>query len=252
MDNVLISDGLWLRYLLFNSYLYLMQVSKIKAYLATYPEWMSSEASLKLRPIWETQQNWQTHFDLKAKDLQATYDTSLSNSTNRRHYRREAYDPKGAMLEMLAWEPEHVRTVFEDLFAEERDLEGRVQRFVFYCRELFNQYRDAKPKSRLPDHFHDDDYGMASLYLTCQYPEQYAPYSTVLLQRTLKKLGALEIPTVADFPRYTKLLTTLGRFIEEDEKVVAAYQIFLREGVDYEAKSALLVWHFLNYVDAIV
>lgn len=228
-----------------------MQVNKIKHYLATYPEWMNAEAGEQLRAVWETQQNWQSNFDLAAKDLRDVYNRSLTNNTNRRHFRREAYDPKGAMLEMMAWEPAHVRTIFEDLFSEERDLEGRVQRFVFYCRELFNQFRDAKPKSRLPDHFHDDDYGMASLYLACQYPEKYAPYSTSLLQGALTKLGALQIPEVADFPRYVKLLGTLSRFVNEDEQVQLAYQTFLRPQ-DYQEKSALLTWHFLRHVNAAV
>ncbi|PHI20587.1 hypothetical protein CEQ90_07495 [Lewinellaceae bacterium SD302] len=228
-----------------------MQVTKIKSYLASYPEWMNSEAGEKLRAVWETQQNWQTNFDLAAKDLRDVYDRSLTNKTNRRHFRREAYDPKRAILEMIDWEPEHVRTVFEDLFSEERDLEGRVQRFVFYCRELFNQYRDAKPKSRLPDHFHDDDYGMASLYLACQYPEKYAPYSTELLQESLKNLGALQVPEVADFPRYTKLLATLSKFVNEDGGVQSAYQKFLRPQ-DYQGDTKLLVWHFLRHVTAAV
>lgn len=226
-----------------------MQVSKIKDYVSRYPEWILSDDSLKLLPLWETQQNWQAHFDLNAKDLRSSYDKSLNNDTNRRHYRREGYDPKSAMLEMLDWEPEHVRTIFEDLFSEERDLEGRVQRFVFYCRELFNQYRDAKPKSRLPDHFHDDDYGMASLYLTGQYPEKYAPYKTELLKNSLQKLGALKIPEVADFPRYVKLLATLRKFLAEDEKVNTAYAEFLRPQ-DYPGESALMVWHFLRFVNA--
>lgn len=225
-----------------------MQVSKIKEFISKYPAWIPSEESLALRPLWETQQNWQSNFDLNSKNLRDSYNHALTNSTNRRHYRREGYDPKSAMLEMMDWEVEHVRTIFEDLFNEDRDLEGRIQRFEFYCRELFNQFRDAKPKSRLPDHFHADDYGMASLYLAGQYPEKYAPYKTSLLQKALKNLGALQIPEVADFPRYVKLLGTLRRFVAEDEAVQTAYQEFLRPQ-DYQGESALLVWHFLCFVN---
>lgn len=225
-----------------------MQVSKIKEYLATYPAWMLSEAGQKLRPYWETQQNWQDHFDPATKNLRQAYDRALHNDTNRRHYRRENHDPKGAMLELLAWEPEHVRTCFEDLFDEKRDLEGRVQRFAFYCNELFTQFRLAHPKNRRPAHDHDDDYGTISLYLAGQYPATYAPYSTPLLQTALTNLGALDIPTVADFPRYTKLLATLRRFVDQDEAVMAAYAEFLRPQ-DYAGESALLVWHFLRFVN---
>lgn len=224
-----------------------MQVAKIKAYLASYPEWLTSEASLALRPLWETQQNWQENFDLTASDLRTSYKKALHNDTNRRHYRREGFDPKAAMLEILEWEPAHVRTVFEDLFDEKRDLEGRVQRFELYCAELFDQYRRAKPKTKLPDHFHGKDYEMASLYLSGQYPEIYAPYSTDLLTTGLQKLGARQVPEVADFPRYVKLLATLRRFLAEDTAVEEAFASFLRPQ-DYQGASALAVWHFLKFV----
>jgi len=225
-----------------------LQVSKIKTYLQSYRDWQLSDAGLELRPLWETQLNWQTHFDLAAKDLTTAYTQALDNKTNRRHYSRSGFNPKVAMLELLDWEPEHVRTVFEDLFNEDRDLEGRIQRFVFYCRELFNQYRDARPKSRLADHYHDHDYHMASIYLMGQYPTQYAPYSTTLLQQVLTKLGALDIPPAADFPRYTKLLNTLRQFLTKDETVMQQYaEEFLRPK-DYQEESALLVWHFMQHI----
>jgi len=225
-----------------------LQVSKINTYLQSYREWQLSDDGLEFRPLWETQLNWQSHFDLLAKDLTKAYTSALDNKTNRRHYSRSGFNPKVAMLEMLDWEPEHVRTVFEDLFNEERDLEGRIQRFVFYCRELFNQYRDARPKSRLADHYHDQDYHMASIYLMGQYPAKYAPYSTTLLQQALTKLGALDIPPAADFPLYTKLLATLRQFLTKDEAIMQQYtEDFLRPK-DYQGESALLVWHFMQHI----
>lgn len=225
-----------------------MQVSKINEYLTGYQAWQLTDAGLEYRPVWETQQLWQTHFDLVAKDFRDVYDKALDSKTNRRHYSRQAYNPKAALLEMMDWETDFVRSSFEDLFKEERDLEGRVQRFAFYMKEIFTQFRDSNPKSRLPDHYHDDDYQMASLYLACQYPTKYAPYTTSLLHTTLKKLGAREIPPAADFPRYTKLLTTLRQFIVKDEKIMAQYAEFLRPQ-DYQEESALLVWHFLKFVE---
>ena len=225
-----------------------MQVSKIKTYLQSYRDWQLSDDGLELRPLWETQLNWQTHFDLEAKNLTRAYSQALDNKTNRRHYSRSGFNPKVAMLEMLDWEPEHVRTIFEDLFNEERDLEGRIQRFAFFCRELFNQYRDARPKSRLADHYHDQDYHMASIYLMGQYPAKYAPYSTDLLQTVLTKLGALDIPPAADFPRYTKLLNTLRPFLVKEEVIMENHnQEFLRSQ-DYKEESALLVWHFMKHI----
>lgn len=224
-----------------------MQVSKIQAYVLAYRDWQLTEEGLKYLPYWETQKNWQTHFNFEDKDFTGSYNRSLDSKTNRRHYRREGYNPKGALLEMMRWEPEFIRAAFEDLFTEERDLEGRIQRFEIYCQELFSQFRDANPKSRLPTHYHADDYHMVSLYLMGQFPTKYAPYTTALLQGVLTKLGAREIPVVADFPRYVKLLGTLRRWLTEDEVVMQQYGEMLREQ-DYKGESALLVWHWLTFI----
>ena len=224
-----------------------MQVPKIRKSVAKFKNWMTTDEASEYLPIWETQKNWQTHFNVEAKDLAAVYDAALDSKTNRRHYRRGGYDPKRSMLAIMEWQPEFVRDAFRDLFSEDRDLEGRVQRFVFYVNELFNRYRDAKPKAREPTHYHDDDYNMVSIYLMGQYPDIYAPYSTPMLQQLCQAFGAKEVPLAADFPRYTKLLKTLRHFLTEDEELMATYRSQLRP-VDYEGESALLMYWFFKFV----
>ncbi|MTB52936.1 hypothetical protein [Lewinella sp. W8] len=225
-----------------------MQVPKIRASVADFKTWMTTEEALEYLPHWETQQNWQTHFDVEAKELATAYDLALDSKTNRRHYRRGGYDPKRAMLALMNWEPDFVREAFRDLFSEDRQLEGRIQRFVFYVNELFNRFRDEKPKDKTPSHSHDDDYNMVSIYLMGQFPETYAPYSTKLLQTICAELGAKEVPEAADFPRYTKLLTTLRPFLEEEPEILDNYRQVLRP-VDYQEKSALLVWWWFKMIE---
>jgi len=225
-----------------------MQVPKIDAAIVAFRDWILTDEALAYLPLWETQKNWQQHFNVEAKDLAESYDLALDSKTNRRHYRRGGYDPKRAMLAIMRWEPDFVREAFRDLFSEDRDLEGRVGRFGFYINELFNRFRDAHPKDRTPSHNHDDDYNMVSLYLMGQYPEKYAPYSTVLLQTVCEKLGAKTVPPAADFARYTKLLQTLRNFLLKDELVMERYAAALRES-DYQDESALLVWWFFKMVE---
>lgn len=222
-----------------------MQVQKINAAVVAFRVFLTTEAARDLLPVFETQQNWQTHFNVEARDLAASYDAALDSKTNRRHYRRGGYDPKRALLALLRWEPDFVREAFRDLFNEDRDLEGRIGRFPFYINELFNRYRDVKPKDRTPTHNHDDDYNMVSLYLTGQYPEKYAPYSTDLLRGVCTALGTKTTPEAADFARYTKMLHTLRRFLTQDEVVMERYGSLLREQ-DYRGETALLVWLFMK------
>ncbi|WP_020569100.1 hypothetical protein [Neolewinella persica] len=224
-----------------------MQVPKIQAAIKRFAAWIPTEEAQAHLPLWETQQNWQTHFNPEAKDLADSYDLALDSKTNRRHYRRGGYDPKRAMLALMRWEPDFVREAFRDLYSEDRQLEGRIQRFVFYVNELFNRFRDQHPKDKTPSHNHEDDYNMVSIYLMGQYPEVYAPYTTELLQTVCSRLGAKDVPPAADFPRYTKLLKTLRNFLTQDEDVMTAYQAALREQ-DYQGESALLVWWFFKMI----
>ena len=222
-----------------------MQVPKINAAVEHFRDWLRTEEAEKYLPLFETQQNWQDHFNVEAKNLAEVYDRALDSKTNRRHYRRSGYDPKTAMLRILGSETEFARDAFRDLFSEDRDVDGRVGRFEFFVNELWNRYRDAHPKERLPDHYHRDDYAMASLYLTGQYPEKYAPYSTELLQTVCRRLGAKSVPEAADFGRYVKLLATLRNFLVQDETVMANYTALLRPE-DYAGDSALLVYLFFQ------
>ncbi|NJC25369.1 hypothetical protein [Neolewinella antarctica] len=222
-----------------------MQVPKINAAVEAFRTWLTTEEAEKYLPLFETQQNWQDNFNVEAKNLVEVYDKSLDSKTNRRHYRRGGYDPKTAMLAILGSETAFARDAFRDLFSEDRDVEGRVGRFEFFINELWNRYRDAHPKDRTPDHYHRDDYAMASIYLMGHYPEKYAPYATELLQSVCTKLGAKSVPVAADFGRYVKLLRTVRGFLEKDELVMANYQALLREG-DYAGESALLSYLFFR------
>ena len=222
-----------------------MQVPKINAAVTNFRTWLTTEAAEQYLPLFETQQNWQDHFNVEAKNLAEVYDLALDSKTNRRHYRRSGYDPKTAMLRILGSETEFARDAFRDLFSEDRDVDGRVGRFEFFINELWNRYRDSHPKERLPDHYHRDDYAMASLYLMGQYPAKYAPYSTELLQKVCTDLGAKTVPEAADFGRYVKLLQTLRSFLVKDAEVMANYERLLREG-DYGGESALLVYLFFR------
>lgn len=225
-----------------------MQVPKINAAVDSFKTWLTTEEAEKYLPLFETQQNWQDHFNVEAKNLAEVYDLALDSKTNRRHYRRSGYDPKTAMLAILRTQTEFARDAFRDLFSEDRDVDGRVGRFEFFINELWNRYRDSHPKDRTPDHYHRDDYKIASIYLMGQYPEVYAPYSTALLQTVCEKLGAKTIPQAADFGRYTKLLATLRSFLTKDEEVMQHYRALLREE-DYSGDSALLVYLFFRSIE---
>ena len=221
---------------------------KIKSYLQQYHKWQISETGLALRHFWETQANWQAHFELENTDLAASYEKALSSQSSRRHYSRRAFEPKKVMLALLRYEPELARATFEDLLREGHTLDGRLSRFGVYIQELFKRYLEAKKDTPWGDHFHGDDYFMPCLYLACQYPDRYVPYQTEVLIKVCQRLGARNLPQAADPVRFMKLAKLLDRFVQEDEKLLEQYRNEFLRPEDYQEESLLLSWHFMCFI----
>jgi hypothetical protein len=224
-----------------------MQVPKLKAYLAAYRDWLSTPAAHVRLPYWETQQNWQTHWDPATDDWAKMYQRALDNGTTRRLWKREAYAPKEMMLHFLALEPDFVRSMFTDLFNETKDAHGRADRFIFFCDQLLDQYRRKYPARNDTSHYHDDGYGIISLYLACQFPLAYAPYTADTQRSFLQKVGAANVPLAGDFPRHLKLMPTLYKFLNQDAEILARHQARLLAS-HYAADSLLLSFDFVQFV----
>lgn len=224
-----------------------MQLHKLREYLNTYKEWLSSPAANKRLYYWESQQNWQDNWDMESLDFSDIYDASLQNNTNRRLWNRQAYSPKQMMQAFIEMEPHFVHSMFTDLFNEDKEILGRVDRFVFYCDQLLGQYRQQKPKGFHPGHYHDDGYEMISLYLSFQFPALYAPYQADRQIALLQKLGAIKIPLAGDFPRHVKVMRTLQNFINKEEELVAAHQSRLQD-IHFGEESLLLAFDFAYFV----
>jgi hypothetical protein len=224
-----------------------MQLQKIHDYLAAYREWLPTPAAEERLYYWESQKSWQDHWDADAIDFAAMYDRCLQNQTNRRLWSRQAYEPKRMLLTFAAQDPHFVHAMFTDLFHEEKDALSRADRFVFYCDQLFQQHRKANPQTRDNSHYHDDGYGMVSLYLSFRYPAQYAPYDAERLRQLLQRLGATNIPLAGDFSRHHKVMRTLQNFLHKDAELLARHQLRLQPD-HYAGESLLLAFDFASFI----
>lgn len=224
-----------------------MQVPKLKAFIADYSQWLNTPHSHVRLPYWETQQNWQSLWDSATDDWPSMYRRALDNSTTRRLWKREAYAPKEMMMHFMELEPDFVRSMFADLFDETKEIHSRADRFLFFCDQLLDQYRRKYPARNDTSHYHDDSYGMISLYLACQYPMHYAPYEAEAQRSFLQKVGAVSVPLAGDFPRHVKLMPTLYKFLSQDPELLARHQARLLPQ-HYAGESLLLAFDFLHFV----
>lgn len=228
-------------------YLCHMQLNKLKQYIADYSNWLKSPKAEQRLHYWETQAHWQQNWDDETTDFSKMLDQCLQNSTTRRLWKREAYEPKRMLLAFAEMDNHFVFSMFQDLFNEDKDAHSRADRFVFYCDEMLQQYRRQHPGRIDNSHYHDDGYEMISLYFSFHYPERYAPYHAERLRALLQHLGAPNIPLAGDFPRHIKVMRTLQNFINKDEELLARHRQRLR-AEHYQGESLLLAFDFACFV----
>jgi hypothetical protein len=224
-----------------------MVLAKIQSHLLSYKKWLQGLRQHPYLYKWETVQQFQLHWDLKAADLGGMYDQSLQNSETRRLWQSERWEPKRVMLEFWKFDPVSVRAMFEDLFNESFAVENRASRFIFGCDALLADYKRAHPLSVVNNHYHED-YRMIALYLGCRYPEAYAFYDFDVFRNTLIRLQAKDIPEVHDIGRYVKVLRTLMAFIDKDPEVAAALHRHLRPHRHYRERTLLLAEDFCQLI----
>ena len=149
------------------------------------------------------------------------FDAAFFNTESRRLWQTEQWQPKRIMTLFWRFDPLTVRMMFDDLYNETREVEGRVSRFLFGCDSLLRDYKKAHPTSIENNHYHDG-FQMIALYLAFRYPETYAPYSFATFQKAMIRFGAKDIPQANDLARYFKVLRTLMTFLEKDGAVAPA------------------------------
>jgi hypothetical protein len=224
-----------------------MQLKLIQQSLQEYREFLSSPAAHEHLYAWESQRIFQDHWNIEASDFGEMYDRSLDNSQTRRLWKRENYEPKSRMLELIALDADMVRRAFQDLFEETKSVENRASRFVFYCDDLLQTYKEKYPLSTENRHYHDDHYHMISLYLAFRFPAQYAIYDHEAFKMLLQKIGSTDIPKVADLGRFVKVMRTLYGFLHKEPKMVQLHQQRLHPKRHYLEESMLVMWDFCKF-----
>ena len=221
-----------------------MQLKRIQHYLGEYERFLQTPAAEDRLYYWESQRIFQENWDLRTDNLAAVYDASLQNSQTRRLWKRENYEPKRMMLAFFEMEPDYLHYLFADLFNEDKEVSGRAQRFVFYCDELLRMYKEKHPASIENNHYHDDNYGMVSLYLAFRFPDRYVPYQFDTFRALLRQLGSPDLPAVNDLDRYFKVMRTLFKMMQQKETLPALHRRRLRPERDYMGESLLPVFDF--------
>ena len=226
-----------------------MQLKRLQHYFGEFERFLRKQEATDRLYIWESQVIFQENWNNEATDWALMYDQSLQNSTSRRLWKREAFEPKRLMLLFLEMEPEYVKQAFRDLFNEEKSVDGRMDRFVFYCDELLRMYRERHPHSIENNHYHGNDYDMISLYLTFRFPADYVPYDLGRLIKLLRTLGVGQLPQANDPVRYFKVARTLNKLMQKEVAILERHRERIDQNGQHECPGSLLLVHdFMSYL----
>ena len=226
-----------------------MNLKKIQEAFKAYKTYLKSPKRDERLYLWESQKIFQDNWSLEERDLQEMYDESLQNTTTRRMWNRQAYEPKRMML--LFWEaaPDFVTQMFKELYNEDKPIDIRVSRFAFYCDQLLEDYRENHPGTIENSHYHNDDYQIISLYLALRYPASYAYYSFSAFTSALKQFGVVNIPRVNDFERFVKVSRTIFKLMQKEDDLLELHTKRINPEKHYSDESLMIVTDFLLWLE---
>lgn len=224
-----------------------MQLQKIQYFIGQYTNWLEKSHATPALHYWETVQQFQLNWNIEAGNFAEIYDRCLQNSETRRLWMTENWSPKQMMLQFIELDVITVKSMFRDLFDETKVAENRAGRFLFGCDILLQEYKRAKPLTIENNHFHGD-FKMIALYLSCQFPELYAPYDFDIFTQTLAAVGARDIPEVHDFGRHVKVMRTLHTFLEKEPRIQQRFDRLLQPGKHFREKTLLPVFDLCRFI----
>ena len=226
-----------------------MNLQRIHDLTEQYARWVRRDRRFELGALWETQAQYQQHWSLEVPlaGLPDMYDRALQNYTDRSHWKSDNYYPKEMMLRFAKAYPDMVEATFKDLYNERREIDGRLDRFLYHCDQMLAQYKEDHPHRTDNNHYHT--YHTASLYLAMRYPMLYSVYEGRLFEQVLAAVGAKPVaPGIDDVPRYFKVCRTLYRFLAKHDPLLKAHARRLQPDKHYTEESLLLVYDFARWV----
>lgn len=152
------------------------------------------------------------------------YDDCLRSDYSQRWWKRDHYRPKEIMLSLISADPELAAIAWKDLSNESASLEGRLDRFDYYCTDLLHMHRQQHIRS-VESHHHQDA-SIISLYLAGMYPDRYSLYTGLdIFQAFCKAVGRPDIPVVDDLVRFMKVAKVVDMYLQKNCRYQAVLDI---------------------------
>ena len=197
-----------------------MKVDKINAYKEVFREHLEIPQSYNELYKYECLQNFEANWDLSALDLKTNYDNAFQSKISARLWGGSQNSAKEVMLLFLEMDKEFVRSMFRDLYNEDKDLGMRINRFVFHCDQMLEQLQAKQPK--WTTHFHGES--EVALYLAFNNPQVYPLFSYSPFANMMQRLEVKSVPESYELERYFKLCKGLYTLLKRDIQLVRLHK----------------------------
>jgi len=219
-----------------------MKVALINAYKDVFKKHLEITQDYHELYKYECLKNFQDNWDLGELDLYTTFDKSFKSKISGRLWGGSKNSAKSLMLKFIEMDKEFVRSMFRDLYNEDKDIAMRVNRFNFHCEQLLDQLMLQNKK--INDHQQSED--IVAMYLAFQYPQTYNLFSYGAFEIMMNRLELKDIPQSFELDRYFKLCKGLYTMLTKDEELLELHKKHFESDIYYVENTMLIVHDFLK------
>lgn len=192
---------------------------------------------------WDALKQFQENWDINADDFKQMYEDTFSDNVSTRLWEGEDFFPRKAMITMLDYDQERVRAMFKNLYNESKDIDARVEFFIFDCNTLRSEIIKTNPD--FTNHYHGD-HAMVSIYLAFKFPTKYSIYKYNEFKQFMEAVKSKSIPTEKEITRFFKVMRTINILISKDEELLAIHKKTREVNNTYTDESLLLAQDFYH------
>lgn len=196
-----------------------MKVDQVKQYASSYLHFLSSAAEPSFFFKWQCQENFSAHWNLSTDDFAQVFDMSLQSPVSHRLWGGSKFSGKSGMLSLIQFDESFTKSMFRDLLNEKSDANGRISRFLFHCDELGRLLKKVDPQFIS----HHQDEGLASLYLSFRYPQQYCIFEVEKFAQASGYLGIKNAPQNFEYDRFLRLAKAIRTILLSIEEMHTCY-----------------------------
>lgn len=182
------------------------------------------------------------HWSLDRIDLATMYGDCFQSDTSGALWGGSKFSARESMIYLLEHDPHFGRSIFRDLFNEERDIALRLVR----CREhIAGFFKDLnRSEAGWMDPRHDDR--QITLYLALAFPQHYTLFDYEHFLHSMLQLGMNKAPEPHEVVRFFKLSQTLFKMASQEVSLLQTYA----EQIEGFVPSTMMVNDFYEYLQA--